>query len=262
VLVYHVFGYRKKVVRSNLRLAFPTYSEAELKRIEKASYKHMCDMFLEMMKTMSISRKEMEKRFVFKNMEDYYEIEKRGNSIALLLAHYASYEWVISMNSKLNIAGYAVYKRINNKYFDKLIQKIRARFNTTLIRTRDTTSVITANAIAGKRSVYGLISDQSPQLKAKVHWNTFMGVNVPVFTGGEFLARKYGMDVIYLKVTKVRRGYYEAEFQLITDDIRNVPKHQITEMFLRKVEQQIKEAPEYYLWTHKRWKHKDKMIQK
>jgi KDO2-lipid IV(A) lauroyltransferase len=97
VLVYYIFSYRKKVVRENIRLALPHLTEKERMRIEKDSYRHLCDMFLEMIKTMTISVKDIERRFVFTNIEVYQDLEKKGKSVALMCAHYASYEWVISI---------------------------------------------------------------------------------------------------------------------------------------------------------------------
>lgn len=254
-LVYHVMRYRRKVVRNNLALALPHLSAEERSIVEKKSYKHMCDMFLEMMKTMSISEKEMEERFVFKNIETYLDFEKKDKSVAMMLAHYASYEWVILMNTKITFDGYGIYKKINNFYFDRLVGKIRSKFNTHLIHTKDSTAIIENNIKQGKKAVYGFVSDQSPQSKPKTYWTSFMGIEVPVYTGVEYLSKKLDMSVIYLKVNKVRRGFYEAEFEVLAESTEGIPNYEITDLFLRKVESQIMQAPEYYLWTHKRWKH-------
>jgi len=257
-LVYYVIGYRKKVVRQNIALSLPHLSEKERREIEKKSYKHLCDMFLEMIKTMSISVKEIEKRFVFKNLDYYLEIEKQGKSIALMCGHYASYEWSISMNSQITFDGFAIYKRINNKHFDNLIRKIRSRFKAHLISSKETISVVEHNYKNGIKGLYGFASDQSPQLKKHVYWSQFMGIEVPVHTGAEMLSKRFDMNVLFMKTRKVKRGFYETELELLTDNAKSIPNYQITETFLRKVEQQILEAPEFYLWTHKRWKHKGK----
>ncbi len=256
--VYRVFGYRKKVVRENLALALPHLSEMERLVIEKKSYQHLCDMFLEMIKTISISKKEMDRRFVFKNLDTYNSLEKEGKSIALLLSHYASYEWVISMNSKVSYKGYAVYKKVNNKYFDSLVRKIRSKFDAELIPINKTAEVVAYNFSNGIQSLYGFVSDQSPQLRTKNYWRNFMGIEVPVYVGAELLSKKFDMNVVFLKVSKVKRGFYEAELEVLTTDIKKIPDFEIMDVFLRKVEQQIIEAPEFYLWTHKRWKHSGK----
>lgn len=257
-LVYNIFGYRKQTVRQNIAMALPHLSEKERLVIEKKSYHHLCDMFLEMMKTMGISQKEMDKRFVFTNLELYQNLEKEQKSIALLCAHYASYEWVISMNKYITFEGFAIYKKVNNKYFNKLVKDIRSKFGATLITTKETIPLIEKNIRNNHLGVYGFASDQSPQASKAHHWNEFMGIETPVHTGAEMLAKRFDMNVIFLRVKKVERGYYEATFELMFDNPKEVPNYQISDEFLRRVEKQILEAPEFYLWTHKRWKHKKK----
>lgn len=256
VLTYYIIGYRKKTVRENLTLALPNLSEKERLVIEKKSFRHMCDVFLEMIKTLTISKSEMDKRYVFNNLDVYSDLEKKGKSIALLCAHYASYEWAVSMNRKITFEGFAVYKKINNRYFDKLVRDIRSKFRATLITTKEAIPVIAANYRNNKLGLYGLISDQSPKLGTFFHWNEFMGIEVPIHTGGEMLAKKYDMNVIFLRTKKVKRGYYEATFELLSENAKEVPNYEITDKFLKLVEQQIYEQPEFYLWSHKRWKHK------
>lgn len=256
LIVYYLIGYRKKTVRENLALALPNLSEKERLAIEKKSFRHLCDMFLEMIKTMTISNKEISKRFVFTNMEVYKNLEAQEKSIAMMLAHYASYEWVISMNTYVNFSAFAIYKKIANPYFDKLVRNIRSRFKANLITTKETIPVIIKNNQNKELSIYGFASDQSPRISSAYHWQKFMGVEVPVHTGAEMLSKKYDMNVIFLKVKKVKRGYYQASFEVLSDNAKEVPNYEITDQFLKLVEQQILEAPEYYLWTHKRWKHK------
>lgn len=255
-LTYYIIGYRKKIVRENLALTLPHLSDKERLIIEKKTYQNMCDVFLEMIKTLTISKSEMERRFKFKNIEVYLDLEKKGKSIALLCAHYASYEWVISINSKISFEGYAVYKRINNRYFDKLVRDIRSKFKATLITTKETIPTMKNNFKNNKPSLYGLVSDQSPRLDSVYHWNKFMGIEVPIHTGGEMLAKKYDMNILFLRTKKLGRGFYEAELEILSENTKEVPDYEITDRFLKLVEQQIYEQPEYYLWTHKRWKHR------
>ena len=256
VLTYYIIGYRKKTVRENIAMALPDLSEKERLIIEKKSFRHMCDVFLEMIKTLSISHKEMDKHYTFKNIEVYIDLEKKGKSVALMCAHYASYEWAVSMNSKTNFESYAVYKKINNRYFDKLVRDIRSKFKATLITTKETIPVIATNFRNNKLGLYGLVSDQSPKITSVFHWNKFMGIEVPVHTGAEMLAKKYDMNVIFLRTKKIKRGYYEASFEVLSENAKEVPNYEITDQFLKLVEQQIYEQPEYYLWSHKRWKHR------
>ena len=256
--IYRVFKYRKRTVRRNLVLALPHLSDEERKIIEQKFFAHMCDMFLEMVKTMSISRTEIDKRFKFTNIEVFQNLEKQNKNIAVMIAHYASYEWVISLNRFTTFASYAIYKKVNNPYFDKLVRKIRYKFKANLITTSETVPKMEENAGKGILSVYGFASDQSPRLFAQQYWSDFMGINVPVYDGAETLARKFDMNIIFLRTKKVRRGHYEATFEVLTENIEAEPQHSMTDKFLRLVENQIYEQPEFYLWTHKRWKHAGK----
>nr|WP_314835178.1 lysophospholipid acyltransferase family protein [uncultured Flavobacterium sp.] len=256
LILYYIIGYRKKTVRENLALAFPNLSAKERLVIEKKSYHHLCDMFLEMIKTMTISPEEMNKRFVITNLEVVKEYEKKGKSTILLASHYASWEWLLSLNEKTLFRGIGVYKKIANKYFDKLIRDIRSKYKAELVETKRAIPLIAENQEKGILSMYGLASDQSPKLNRAFHWDKFMGVEVPVHTGAEMLAKRYDLNVLFVKVKKVKRGFYEATFVPITDNPKSIPDFEITNVFLREVEKQILEAPEYYFWTHKRWKHK------
>lgn len=255
-LVYYIVGYRKKVVRANLALALPHLNDKERLVIEKKFYHHLCDLFLEMTKTMTMSPQEMEKRFVVTNPELIKEYESKGKSIMLLASHYASWEWLLTLNTKVAFQGIGVYKKISNKYFDKLIKDIRSKYNTQLVVTRDTIPLIANNQRNGILCMYGLASDQSPKMSRITHWDTFMGVEVPVHTGAEVLAKKYDLPVIFAKVEKVKRGHYKATLIPICDDPKTSTNFEITHQFLKEVEKQIHEVPEYYFWTHKRWKHK------
>lgn len=255
-LVYKVIGYRKKVVRENLALTLPHLSEAERKVVEKKFYKHMCDMFLEMIKTMSMSPEEMERRFHVTNIDLVRDYAKKGKSVILVASHYASYEWLLTINPKLGFQGVAVYKRLANPYFDRLVRKIRSKYNTEMIETRKAIPTMAKNQREGVLSMYGLASDQSPKMERIFHSMKFMGVEVPVHTGAETLAKKYDLAVIFVQVKKVKRGYYEATFISLADNPKEFENFKITEMYLKEVEKQILEAPEFYLWTHKRWKHR------
>ncbi len=257
-LVYHIIGYRKKVVRSNLELVFPEKSNTELKQIEKTFYRHLCDIFLEMIKTMHISKETIAKRYRIKNIELVREIEKE-KSILVVCSHYASWEWNMSMNNYLKSNGYAVYQPITNSYFDAWARRVRAKWNTTLITQKETVKTVVRNRQQGIKGIFGMVSDQSPQAHLAHYWTEFMGIKVPVINGAEMMARKMDLAVIFLKVSKIKRGYYEAEFSTIALDGRKTEKNEITDTFLRLAEQQIYEAPAYYLWTHKRWKHRDKV---
>ncbi|OYU81753.1 MAG: lipid A biosynthesis acyltransferase [Flavobacterium sp. BFFFF1] len=253
--VYHVFGYRKQTVRKNLEIALPHLSITERRTIEKKFFRHMCDMFLEMIKTMNISDKEIKDRFVFTNMEMIREYEEKGKSVALLCAHYASWEWLVVMAKYTSFRSIAIYKKIGNKYFDKLVRKIRSRLHAELVESKKSIELIQYNNANKIKAFYGFASDQSPQLSKAKYWDQFMGL---VHTGAEMLAKKLDLNVLFVKVEKVKRGHYQATLMPLVENPKSVPDYEITSIYLREVEKQILEAPEYYFWTHNRWKHSGK----
>lgn len=255
-IVYRIIGYRKKTVRENVSLALPHLNEKERREVEQKFYHHLCDMFLEMIKTLTISHKEMDKRFKITNIELVKEFEKKGKSTILLTSHYASWEWLMTLNNQTSFYGVGVYKKIANKYFDQMVRDIRSRFNAELVETIKAIPLMRENQKLDKLFMYGMVSDQSPKLNRAFHWFPFMGIEVPVHTGAEMLAKRYDFNVLFVDVQKVSRGHYKATFVPITEDPKSIPDFEITERFLKLVEKQILDAPEFYLWTHKRWKHK------
>lgn len=255
ILLYDIIGYRKKVVNHNLRFVFPDKSDQEINTIRRKFYKHLCDMFLEMAKTMSISKKSLKKRFKIKNPEEFQRLESLNTSVLLMYGHYASWEWSIVIQNYINFKGLGVYKKLANPYFDSLIRKIRSKYNTSLVSTKEIINVINEAEQIGIKSIIAFLSDQSPRLTKDVYWGHFMGIEIPCFTGAERLSKKLDLTIAYLKVTKIKRGYYEAEILTLAENPRDFKDYDLTDMFLHEVEKQIYEAPEYYFWTHKRWKH-------
>jgi KDO2-lipid IV(A) lauroyltransferase len=255
LLVYHVLGYRKKVVMGNLKIAFPEKSQEELKEIMKRFYSHFFDIFMEMIKTFSISDEEILSRFKLSNPHELDEVMRRNKNILLMSSHYANFEWLFSLNLRVDHHGFAAYKKVKNKYLNNFIVKSRSRFNTTLVPTKEIRETIARNDASGDGFIYGMLVDQSPKLVKTHHWSEFFGVKVPVITGTEMLAKKYDYAVIYIETTKVKRGFYETKMEILSEDPRNVPDYEITDLFMKKLERKIRKEPEYYFWTHKRFKH-------
>jgi len=259
ILVYHIVRYRRKTVTENLNLAFPDKDTKEINRIRKASYKHMCDMFLEMIRSLSISEEDITKRFHLTNLDALVELEEKNKSIIAMMGHYNSYEWTNSIDiiSKYRCVG--IYKPIKNKYFDKLVHRIRGRFDSRLIPSAKVFREMTMDQRKEnpELSLYGLISDQSPKLNNATFWTDFMGIKVPAFVGGEVLSRRLDLSIFYLHVEKIKRGYYEATLVPLSEDPKNEDEYAITKKFTKLLEAQIRSKPENYLWTHKRWKHRN-----
>lgn len=258
ILFYYIIGYRKKTVRYNLSITFPEKSVKERRAIEKKFFKHLCDITLESIKSMTIGEDELKKRYVFTNVEEIHKVESLNKSIILMCAHYASWEWIFILERYVNHKGYAVYKRLANKYFDGLVKRIRAKYNTHLITTKETLEILNKTQKAGELTINGFLSDQSPKHDKAFHWQYFMGIHVPVHTGAEMIAKKMDMAVVFFATKKIKRGYYETTFKTLATNPKEYPDYEITDLFIKLVEKQIKEEPAYYLWSHKRWKHKDK----
>ncbi len=257
-LIYKVFGYRKRVVSENLALAFPEMDEAERNETMNAFYRHFCDLFLESVKTNGISSATLARRYRLHNVKLLQELAEK-KSVMVLFSHYGNWEWSIIINNRLKNPGIGVYKKIGNKYFDKLFKKIRAKWNLILVPTVDAVKEMVARETAGVKSVYGLVSDQSPMAHNAQYWRPFFGVTVPIYTGGVALAHKYNMAVLYAKVTKESRGQYSLEFIPITEHAEEISPNELADRFISLAEAHIKQDPRYYLWTHNRWKHRDKV---
>ena len=257
-LLYYVISYRKKVVRGNLELAFPDKTPEELRGIERKFYRHLCDLFLETPKSRSLSVKALSRRFEILNPEVMNEMEAR-RSVMLLMAHYGNWEWSVVIGHFLKSQGFGVYQLLGNPYFDRYVRRTRARWNLQLIEQQEATKTILGHTESGIRAVYGLLGDQSPRISKARYWYPFMGVTVPVHVGAEYLAREGNMGVLYAHVTMKRRGYYTLEFITIAEKARSVPEFEITQRYMELIEEQIREAPHLYFWTHRRWKHKDKV---
>jgi len=258
-VVYYIIGYRKKVVFANLKTVFPSKSEKEIKKIAKKFYKHFVDVFIEMIKSFTISEEEISKRYKYPNIAFLNNLYKDGKSGIMMGAHYANWEWILGLSLFVEYKGYAAFTKIGNPYFNEQVKKSRSRFGTTLVLTQHIIKNIEENKRQQIQAMYGLLSDQSPSLKKTYYWNTFLGVKVPIHTGAEMLAKKYDMDLVFMNTKKIKRGYYETTFSLINQkEAKKYADYELTDIFLKKVETQIYNQPEFYFWTHKRFKHRNK----
>jgi len=233
-ILYHGIGYRKKTVQKNLKLAFPEYTAVQLKTIEKQFYHHLCDLFLEMIKSISISEKQLRQRMVFTNPDVMRQFEDRDQNAIIIMGHYASYEWLTAFQLDIKNPSFGVYKRVKNPYFDRMVHRIRSRWNTTML----------ANKIVRREMQRYIDSGR-----------------IANYAGVERIARDFNLPVVHLNVQKLKRGHYEGTFQILTETPQDMEEHGIISAFAKALEKQIREAPQYYLWTHERFKHlgKDKI---
>ena len=255
-LLYKVIGYRRRVVWKNLSASFPEKSEAELKEIERGFYHFLCDYFVETVKMMTISKKEIKKRMVFKGIEDLDEVIESGQSIALYLGHYCNWEWVTSMPLWVTpkVQCGQIYHPLENKYFDKLLLRSRQRLDALCISMQDTLREVVRYKREGQPIMIGYISDQAPNWVNIHHWVDFLNQDTPVFTGTERIVKKMNHAVFYVDMRRIKRGYYEAEFKLMTRDPKELEDFKLTDMYFDMLEKSIRRAPEFWLWSHNRWK--------
>ena len=254
-IVFDIVGYRKKVILQNLKIAFPDKSETELKQIRRKFYRHFTDIYLEAIKTLTISKKELLKRSKIVNEAAFRSFFKKHSNVILMSSHHSNYEWLIAVSAYMDQPLYLVYKKIANKHFDWLMKRSRSKLGAVLVPTDKIINVIRDDKKNNTPGAYGFLSDQSP-LKSKArYWRNFFGLKVPVFIGTEMFSKRYDLPVIYLKTRKVKRGYYETTMEVITENAKDVPFYQVTDQFFELLELQIKQQPEFYFWTHKRFKH-------
>jgi KDO2-lipid IV(A) lauroyltransferase len=257
-LLYYVIKYRRKVVRKNLELSKVAKSPKDLIRIEKKFYRHLTDVFFEMFKFYSISPKEMKRRFYIENPEIFYELAKKNKSVMFMTSHYGGFEWFLSINYHVPQLPFAVYTPLSNKSLESLIKKFRLRHGSKLISRYEAGSYIKKQIKENKLFLYGMAADQSAQIRSITYWKEFLGVKVPVFTGSERIAKQHDIPVVFGKVVKIKRGHYKVVVDLISEFPNEYKDYQITDIYIKKLEKQIREIPEYYYWTHNRFKHKDK----
>ena len=258
ILLYYVFGYRKQVVEQNLSYALPEKSEKERKNITRKFYKHFTDIFIESLKSFSISEKEVLKRYKYKNPELVNKYAKEGRSIILVGAHLSNWEWSFSLPLVLDLKIFGAYNKLRNETYENVLKDNREKFGVVGVKTSDTISKMLSNFKNNIQGAYILLSDQSPMIEKTFYWSNFFGVKVPVHTGAEMISKKFNLVVINYKTKKIKRGYYETEFELITETPNKFDNFEITEKYLRITEKNIKEQPENYLWSHKRFKHQNR----
>lgn len=251
-LVYYVFGYRKTVVMKNLLIAFPEKTETERVRIAKDFYKNFVDSFVEMVKLVSISPKEFDRRFSL-NAEVMNELYPTGQNIQIHAGHFFNWEFLnlgISRNSHYTVIG--IFTALSNPHFDRLIKKIRSKFGSVLVSTAEFRTKFHQHT--SKPYALGLIADQNPVDPANAYWVNFFGRLTPFVKGPEKGAISKNTAVVMADIYRVKRGYYRTDLTLLTITPRQTPKGFITKKLIEHIEESVKKRPHNYLWSHRRWK--------
>ena len=255
-IVYYIVRYRRKVVYENIRNSFPEKSDKEIELLAKKFYRYFCDLLLEILKMLHIKPEEMKQRFKLRDDSLILEEFNKNKHILGVLGHYGNWEWgsSLAMTQPYNFAG--IYKPLSNKYFDELMIKVRTQFGSEAIPMKQTARVLTAHIQEGKLTILNFISDQTPIAGEIQYWTKFLNQDTPVFLGIEKFARKTHQPVFFFSIIRVKRGYYEVEAEKLCDDCNTLAPNELTELHIKKLEDLIRKAPEYWLWSHRRWKTK------
>jgi Kdo2-lipid IVA lauroyltransferase/acyltransferase len=255
VLMYHVVGYRKKVVFTNLRNSFPNMSEKERLKLAKNFYRHFCDVTLESLKLFTISDKEARERMVYFDHHVVQKYFEQGRSLIVAMAHYHNWELVaVTVDQQMQHQAYAIYKPLTSPYFDKKMLVSREKYGLKMIRNNEVKQDF--EKMKNDLTATFFVIDQSPSFHSKPHWMTFLNQETGVLMGTEKYSKDYNYPVVYLDVQRVKRGYYTCRFVDVESDPRSTKEGEITEKVTRLLESYIIKKPDFWLWTHKRWKRK------
>lgn len=254
-MVRYVVKYRKKVILDNLTHAFPEKDEKEIKKIMVKFYRHFCDFSLETVKLHSISEREMDKRLAINGMEVLEEIRKQGKSIVLLGFHYNNWEWCSSIQAKAKHRLLMVVNPLRgNSAMEKFITHSRERWGGISVPVHKSARTALGYIKRGEPAVLWLAADQTPAANSPF-WTYFMNREAPFFSGPEKIAIKTNQPILFVYFKKVGRGKYEANFSLLFEEPAKLEPKEIMLTYIQKMEEVIRETPEYYLWSHRRWKH-------
>ena len=253
-VLLRIFPYRKKVIDKNILSAFPEKSKKERKEIRHKFYSFFADFVFEGIKQLTISPDELRKRMEYSGFEAIDDLIRSGKSAIVITYHYSDFEWAfVGYSAAAEFPLNGIYQPMSNEGFGNLVVESRSRFGARMIPMQETYDFMNEN-INSNAFALGLIPDQSP-IPHKGYWMEFLGRATPVYRGPENLARKFNLPVYTIDVRPVKQGYYSAKVELLTDSPNNCENGWITEEFMKRLEAKIKERPEQYLWSHKRWKH-------
>lgn len=254
--LYYVLRYRRKIVRRNLTESFPGKSIDEIIGIEKEFYHFFIDLILESCKLLSVNEEEIKRRFVFVNKEVINDRLKEGKNVSAFIGHYGNWEWLTSCGlwfvKEAKMAQ--IYHEMHNKSADKLIRKIRERMGNECVEMHKTARFAMQAAEDKRAYLIGFIADQSPGKKESTHFVDFLNHEVPVLVGTEKITKRLGFEAIYVSIRRLKRGYYECVLSPLHDNPASLPDYELTYIYYKRLEEDIRRHPELYLWSHNRFK--------
>jgi KDO2-lipid IV(A) lauroyltransferase len=256
LLLYYFPSYRRKVVATNLKNSFPEKTEEELKCIEKKFYKHLADLFVETLKISHMTKAHLMRRCTISNRKIIEKLLEEKRDIIAVLGHYNNWEWLTILPQYTKYKTVSIYKPLQNKFFNSFINNLRSKFGMVLTPMSVIIREIINDRKNNKNTLSAFISDQTPIKSEIKYWTTFLNQDTPVYLGAEKVASKYDMAIVFFHIQKVKRGYYNLNIELLFDHAAGLPEYLITETHVRRLEEIIIEKPEYWIWSHRRWKHK------
>ncbi len=257
LIVNYIIRYRRHIITQNLKRAFPEKSEGEIASLRRKYYLHLSQIAAEMLKMLTLSRKKVMKRYRCENPEVVNRFYDEGKSVILMSSHYNNWEWMIlSLPMQFKHAGVGVGKANSNKVFEMLINRARTRYGTVVVFADHVRELFQDRELNRKPTTYMMLSDQSPNNMNKSYKTLFLNQPSGMIYGAEYFARKYDIPVVYYEVIKEKTGHYKIVNQLITDNPTTLGNGEIIKQYTRLLEETIRRQPEFWLWSHRRWKHK------
>lgn len=254
--LYHFPSYRRNIVYTNLKNSFPEKSEKEIREIERKYYHHLSDLFIEVLKLTHMSKNELMRRFTISNEEVLDRLYNEKRDVIAVLGHYNNWEWLTILKEHTDLKTISIYKPLKDKRFEKFLNHLRTKFGMTLTPMSLIIRELLTNRKNKINTISAFISDQSPAKGDITFWTNFLNQDTPVYTGAEKVAAKYDMAVVFFHIQKIKRGYYNLHIDLLFEHTTGLPEHLVTETHVRHLENIIREHPEYWIWSHRRWKHK------
>jgi KDO2-lipid IV(A) lauroyltransferase len=256
LLLFYFPSYRRKVVETNLKNSFPEKTPEEIRLIEKKFYKHLADLLIETFKLLHMSKKEQNKRFTYSNIGIIDKLREEKRDIIAVLGHYNNWEWPTMLPEYLQYKTVIIYKPLQNKYFNSFINKQRSKDGIVLTPMSAIIREIINSRNNNTNTVSVFLSDQIPAKGDIKYWTTFLNQDTAVHTGVGKIAAKYDMAVVFFNIQKIKRGHYNLGIELLLEHTAGLPENIITESHVKRLEEIIRENPEYWIWSHRRWKHK------
>ncbi len=261
IVAYYVIRYRKSVVRENLANSFPQKTKQERLEIEKRFFRHFCDSFIETLYFDRIALEEARGVVRYTNADLLNKYMDQGRQVIVILGHYNNWEWNANWALHSPHRFYPIYKKLKNTNFEKFYYNLRSQFGAIPTERAETFRQLISDHQKGIPSMSAFLFDQTPRVYEIQHWVNFLNQDTPVILGAEKVAQKVNGVVVFMHSRKIKRGQYEGEYELITDQAKDSPKFEITDKCMALLEQQINDRPEFWLWSHKRWKHTREDVQ-